>query len=46
MSWTNAELYALANHYEVCKKWFHGRRCINAAMIDKAFYELIKGENK
>ena len=46
MSWTNAELYALAKHNEVCKKWFHGKKCVEAGLVDVAFYGLIKGENK
>lgn len=42
---SDAELYALAKHSEVCKKWFHGKRCVEAALLDIAFYKLIKGEN-
>jgi hypothetical protein len=44
MSWTNAELYALAKHNEVCAKWFHGKKCVEAGLVDITFFELIKGE--
>ena len=46
MSGTKAELYALAKHYEVCKKWFHGKKCIQAGLVDVVFYGLIKGEQQ
>ena len=41
---SEAEAYALMKHNEVCKKFWHGKKCINAGMMDIAFYELIKGE--
>lgn len=43
---SDAELYALEKHNEVCKKWFHGKKCVEAGLVDIAFYALIKGENK
>jgi hypothetical protein len=41
---TKAEIYVLMKHREVCKKWFHGKKCIESAMTDMNFYELVKGE--
>jgi hypothetical protein len=41
---TNAELYALMKHQQICKRWFHGKKCVESAMTDMAFYGLIKEE--
>lgn len=40
------EQYIIWKHKQVCKKFWHGKKCIEQFETDLAFLEIIKGENK